>query len=89
MTNNATIVIGIALVIYLVGIGTFLNFYGQDIHINYTTTNTSIQTGLTSHTVFENIANGVNDLPSWLNYILITIPVGLLIAIGILLFLHG
>lgn len=91
MTNNATIIIGIILVFYLVGLGFVMNAIGKDITINYSEKNQSLPNNAlgTSNTFIGNIVTGISDCPIWMNTIFIIIPVALLVTIIILLILHG
>lgn len=98
MTANQTLPIFITLLIYLVGLGFLLNAIGDDVLIDATYTEKSIPTGVsgniltgfeTEDTIVGNIVTGINSLPTWLNVIFITIPVILLIIIGLLLIIHG
>lgn len=84
MTNNQTIVIFIALILYLVGLGFLFNAIGNDLNIKYTETGQEINGNFVG-----NIVTGIEDCPIWLNTIFIIIPVALLIWLAVLLILHG
>lgn len=88
MTNNQTIIIFIATLVYLISIPFVLDAFSEDISgVHQDSGNRGFFSSIGDFSF--NVVSSIQEIPIWINTIFIGVPFMMLIVSAVLLLLHG